>query len=312
MLSTPKLIEALAAPIAIPIVPFRGGHPAMTGFCLNVRYLMEHNHLDYGRRRVVSISSVSLLQHLNEYTKDRVVQKAGETMGDDGVLISGVITNPLVNIRDRVRAQSRFTRPPDAYLLMPVEGVVDPLGIYNEFLRLANQSGEEYGARFLLYLRSSDHLQVYARLICECEYIIGAQIGTHEHDVETMVQLLGSKGVVIWGMGDRSTRAAQCGSRGHTSGVAGVFVRLSDEISNAQRRQDYDESYRLEALVNNLEEIRFQDGRRYSYSALAAAMRLGRFTDVESGDGTALFNPSVPPEVAQKGREAIAPLMQYH
>ena len=94
--------------------------------------------------------------------------------------------------------------------------------------------------------------------------------------------------------------------------MAGAFARLSDEINNARRRGDHAESYRLEVLVNPFEEIRFQDGRRYSYSALAAAMRLGRFTDVESGDGTALFNPSVPPEVAQKVREAIAPLMEYH
>ena len=41
-------------------------------------------------------------------------------------------------------------------------------------------------------------------------------------------------------------------------------------------------------------------------------MVAGGFTDLEAGDGTAPFNPSVPPEVAERVKEAIEPLMEYH
>lgn len=311
MLKTPALVEALRAPIAIPIVPFRDGRPDMAGFCLNVRYLMEHNHLDEGRRRGISISSVSLLQHLVAKVQDCVVQKAGEVMGDAGVLISGVSPNPARNLINRVKVQSGFNRPPDAYLIMPVDGIADPAGVYNEFLRLANQLGEEFNARFLLYLRKSELAQTYMRLLAECKYIVGAQVGTDVKDVAAMVEEAGDK-VIIWGKGDRCLRATDCGAGGFTSGIAGVFARMSDEMGSAQCRKDYAEMSRLECLIDLLEEIRSSHDHRYSYSAVVEAMRLGEFNDVVPGDGTAPFNPFVPLEVARRVEEAIVPLLQYH
>jgi dihydrodipicolinate synthase/N-acetylneuraminate lyase len=83
--------------------------------------------------------------------------------------------------------------------------------------------------------------------------------------------------MVIWGIGDRSTRAAELGAKGHTSGIAVVFARASDEINNAQRRGDYETSRRIEADISALEDIRFRNSRVYNYSAVVEAMHLSGF-----------------------------------
>jgi len=118
-------------------------------------------------------------------------------------------------------------------------------------------------------------------------------------------------GMVIWGIGDRSTRAAQAGARGHTSGVNVVFARSSDEINNAQRRGDYATSQRLENELAALEEIRFREGRIYNYSAVVEAMHLGGFDDVVGGTGGP-FNPRVPAPIAAQIQTAISGLNAYH
>ncbi|WP_238314754.1 hypothetical protein, partial [Methylobacterium crusticola] len=83
-----------------------------------------------------------------------------------------------------------------------------------------------------------------------------------------------NSGIVMWGIGDRCTRPAQLGTKGHTSGIAVAFARASDEINNAQRRGDYETSARIEADIAPLEEIRFMNERVYNYSAVVEAMIL--------------------------------------
>jgi dihydrodipicolinate synthase/N-acetylneuraminate lyase len=118
-------------------------------------------------------------------------------------------------------------------------------------------------------------------------------------------------GLVIWGVGDRSTAPAQQGTRGHTSGINVVFARASDEINNAQRRGDWESSRRIEAELAPLEEIRFRQGRMYNYAAVVEAMRLGGFGDVDGGEGGP-FNAPVPPEVAREVEAAIEKIRHYH
>jgi len=116
---------------------------------------------------------------------------------------------------------------------------------------------------------------------------------------------------VIWGIGDRSTRAAELGAKGHTSGTAVLCTGICDGINNAQRRGDLETSRKLEALIHPLEELRFMQGRLYNYSAVVEAMNVSGFTDIEGGEGGP-FNPPVPANIAAQVKAAIQGLEAYH
>ena len=45
-------------------------------------------------------------------------------------------------------------------------------------------------------------------LFRDSEAFVGVKVGTSEDDVEPLKRALGDNGLVIWGIGDRSTRAA--------------------------------------------------------------------------------------------------------
>lgn len=119
--------------------------------------------------------------------------------------------------------------------------------------------------------------------------------------------------MVIWGIGDRSTDAAELGAKGHTSGTAVVASRTADEINNAQRRGDFAaaRSCSYEAIVNTLEEIRFRDGRKYNYAAVVEGLNVSGFEDIIGGDGRP-FNPRVPEGVTEEVKAAVNALREYH
>ena len=105
--------------------------------------------------------------------------------------------------------------------------------------------------------------------------------------------------IVIWGIGDRSTAAAEMGAKGHTSGINIVVARASDEINNAQRRRDYEAARQIENEISPLEDIRFMQERAYNYSAVMEAINCAGFDDVVGGGGGP-FNPPVPPDIARQ------------
>ena len=100
--------------------------------------------------------------------------------------------------------------------------------------------------------------------------------------------------------------------RSHTSGTAVLCTGICDGINNAQRRGDYEEARRYEAAINELEEIRFANGRVYNYSAVVEAMRLSGFRDIEPGDGSGPFNPRVPSIVSERIAATVKTLAEYH
>ena len=117
--------------------------------------------------------------------------------------------------------------------------------------------------------------------------------------------------MVIWGIGDRSTRPTELGARGHTSGINLIVGRASDEINNAQRRGDYATSRKIESKIAQLEEIRFRKGRIYNYSAVVEAIHQAGFEDVAGGTGGP-FNPRPPPEVVSELRQVVEKIRHYH
>lgn len=310
-LALPNLLDALNSVTAIPIIPFNEDKIDYHGHTKNIDYLMTNNYLDEERKRVIAIAGTSLIHHITEKEQIRLIDTTGNQMGSDGILISGIVPNPINQAGQLIEAQSALKRPPDAFLLMPLNGISSPDGIYKQYMAFADRYGNSCNARFLYYFRQKRDLDAVLRLLNDSPHFIGVKIGTDEDDVQPLVEGVGNSGIVMWGIGDRCTRPAQLGTRGHTSGIAVAYARASDEINNAQRSGDYETSARIEADIAPLEEIRFWNGRVYNYSAVVETMILSGFEDIEAGTGGP-FNPRVPPDIQQKLRGITNNLKRYH
>ena len=310
-LSTNELLSALEGVTAIPVAPYRAGSIDDDAHLKNVRYLMQNNSLSENRPRVLSIAGTSPIHQMSRAEHVRLVDITTRAMGDEGVYVAAVLPNPLAEAEATISELAVLQRPPDAYLLMPLTGVYDPDGMYNQFMAFGEEMDDRFGARLIYYFKDSRDLSQMDRLFRDSDAFIGVKVGTGEDDVEPLTRALGDNGLVIWGIGDRSTRAAQLGTKGHTSGIAIVCAKASDAINNAQRAGDFAESQRVEDAIFALEELRFRGGRRYNYSAVISAMNQSGFDDIDGGEG-APFNPPVPAEIARAVQAAIADLAQYH
>lgn len=311
MLGDAALLDGLNSVITIPIVPFKDGRIDYDGHAKNVEYLMRRNALEPRRPRVISVAGTSLIHHFDPEDQVRIVEETGKVMGDEGLLIASVVPNPIGQAQRILAEQARLPRPPDAYLIMPLVGVCNPEGVYDTFSRFGETCGGECSARFLYYHRSERDRDAVIRLLRDSPHFVGVKIGTNEDDVRPFVEGVGDRAMVIWGIGDRATEAAELGAKGHTSGIGLVCPRASDEINNAHRRGDYAAARAIEAHVSPLESIRFRDGRMYNYAAVVEAIRVGGFDDVVGG-GQAPFNATVPSEVTAEIRAAVEPLRAYH
>ena len=305
------LLTVLDSVTTIPVIPFRGNEIDYDGHRKNVAYLMENNYLSQNRPRIIAIGGTSLLHHIGPVDQVNLVDVTGQQMGKNGVLISGIVPNPISQAEELISQQSKLDRAPDAYLLMPLFGINNPEGVYHQYKQFTKHCGEKYGARFIYYFRQSRDRDVVIRLVNESPHCIGVKVGTDEGDIESLVTGIGDNGLVIWGIGDRCTKANRLGTTGHTSGIAVIFARASDEINNAQRIGDLETSQEIEDKIADLEEIRFRNGRVYNYSAVVEAMILSGFTDIDGGNGGP-FNPRVSQEIVEEIRVAIGHLRPYH
>ena len=310
-LPLPDLLDALNSVTAIPIIPFNGNKIDYIGHAKNIDYLMTNNYLDDGRKRVIAIAGTSLIHHISEKEQLRLIEETANQMGTDGILISGIVPNPIGQADQLIEAQSELKRPPDAYLLMPLTGISSPEGIYEQYMQFAESYGKSCDTRFLYYFRQKRDLDAVIQLLKDSPHFIGVKIGTDEDDIRPLVEGVGNSDIVMWGIGDRCTQPAQLGTKGHTSGIAVAYARASDEINNAQRRGDFETSARIEADIAPLEEIRFWNGRVYNYSAVVETMIQSGFEDIEAGTGGP-FNPRVPHKIQEQLREITNNLKHYH
>ena len=311
-LSTRELMAALNTVISIPITPFDNLRIDYRGHAKNIAYLMANNRLEGERKRVIALAGTSLIHHLSAADQIELMKFTGEQMAGRGVLMSGLVPNPIEDAGRILEAQANAPFPPDVYLIMPLSGVSNGEGIYYYYMEFAERYGNSCGARFLYYLRNRSELGVAVRLINNSPYFIGVKIGTDEVDVAPAVDGVNEGcGMVIWGIGDRSTRPAEMGARGHTSGINLIVGKASDEINNAQRRGDYEISRRIESDIAQFEKIRFRKGRIYNYSAVVEAIHQAGFEDVAGGTGGP-FNPRPPPEVVSELRQVVEKIRHYH
>lgn len=310
-LSTEAVLAALEGVTAIPVVPYRDGQIDYDAHAKNVRYLMNSNSLDNNRARVISIAGTSPVHQMGLDEQVKVVDVTTRTMGNEGVYMAGIVPNPLSDARKLIAELATLERAPDCYLIMPLGGVYDPSAVYNEYMALGEEMGDRCGARFIYYFKQSKEMESVVKLFRESQEWIGVKVGTGIEDVKPLLKGVGDNGLIIWGIGDRSTEAAKLGTKGHTSGIAVAFAKASDAINNAQRAGDFGESSRVEKAISGLEDIRFRNNRVYNYSAVVEAMHLSGFDDIDGGEG-APFNPRVPAEVAAEVARVIEGLTEWH
>ena len=210
----PDLLNALNSVTTIPIIPFNGDKIDFIGHTKNIDYLMSNNYLDNKRKRVIAIAGTSLIHHIAETEQLRLIESTGKQMGTDGILISGIVPNPIKQAGQLIEKQAELNRPPDAYLLMPLTGISSPEGIYETYMKFTDYYGGNCNARFLYYLRQKRDIDAVIRLIKDSPHIIGVKIGTSEEDVLPLVDGVGENGIVIWGIGDRCTAPRSVRNKG--------------------------------------------------------------------------------------------------
>ena len=305
----PELRRHLGGVSPIPILPFTDeGEVDLEGHAKNVRYLIDNNHLEGGLERVVVIGGTSLIHHVDPEQLTTVIDTTAGAMGDRGVLIAGLPANMAVAER-LVHEQLELDRPPDVFMLMPMEGHYSAPGLLDTYLRFGDRHGPN-GGRFLGYMRNGRDLDAFAALLTRSEYFVGVKVGSGLQSVAPMAERVGDENRVIWGAGDLgSTEAVKEGAMGHTSGSGILAIGLSDGINNAYRRGDYGEALRLEDKYRPFEHIRGELG--YGYSAFIEAIILSGFDDTEGGVGHPL-NPRVSADVAEMIKKSLEPLLPYH
>ena len=306
-----SLLDGLNTVISIPLIPFHDVQIDYDGHRKNVDYLMKNNFLSDNRPRVISVAGTSLIHHVTFDEQVQLIDIAGQQMGDDGILMAALMPNPIHSAGDLIAKMSRLDRPPDVYLIMPLTGTYSPEGLYTQFMAFAEEHGTKHNARFLYYYRRPRDCDVIIRLLQDSPHFIGVKIGTNETDVKPFVDALDDNKIVIWGIGDRSTDAAELGAKGHTSGINIFVAKASDEINNAQRRGDYEKAKQIEAEIAPLEELRFMNERMYNYSAVMETIIASGVDDVVAGSGGP-FNPRVPSDIAEQIKKIADDLRKYH
>lgn len=297
--------------VAYPVVPFRNGAPNYASFRRNAEYLVARNRLDGRRRRVLGFGGGSLIHHLTAGEQTSLVNELCQAAGDRAMVVSGLVPNPLGSAGELLERQMRLARCPDAFLLLPVNGIANPEGIYRELVGFCNEQGRRHGARFFLYLRSGAQRDALARVARDCDWIEGVKIGTAASDVRPVVDILDGRGIAMWGIGDCCLDGIAQGACGHTSGIATLFAGASDELNNAYRRGDTTAAREIESRLAGFERIRFMEERAYNYSAVVAAARMAGFDDIDCGDGGP-FNAEPPPAILEQVRCELEKLARYH
>ncbi len=310
-IETVVLLDALNSVITIPIIPFNGDQIDYDAHAKNIDYLMNNNTLSDNRPRVISLAGTSLLHHVSPDDQIKLLDETGKCMGDNGVLMSAVVPNPIGVAKEIVEAHAKLNRPPDVTLVMPLTGVYSPEGMYEGLLKFGETCAHWFGSRFLYYYRRPRDRDCIIKLIRESLYYIGVKIGTTEDDVPAFLNGLSNDKIVIWGVGDRSTRAARMGTKGHTSGIAVAAVKASDAINNAQRQGNFEASQQVEDDIAVFEELRFANERAYNYAAVVEVMNRSGYADIAGGTGGP-FNPRVPDDIIPTIDKIVEAIKSYH
>src|SRR5436309_2948832 len=139
-------MHELETVIAIPPLPFRAGAVDKEAHQKNLRFLIQRNFLDGGRRRVIGIAGTSLVHHIDRDTLVEVMRVTGETAGQDAVVLAGLLATPPAEARKVVERCRKMRRPPASLRILPIPGVCNSEGPFAELDVLSSACLHESGA----------------------------------------------------------------------------------------------------------------------------------------------------------------------
>ena len=99
-------------------------------------------------------------------------------------------------------------RSPDAYLIMPLGGVYSMEGFVQTFLSFGERVGQEMMPAYSITTGNPVIVSMLSNWLGNLPRLSVLKVGTNEGEVSGLCEEIGDHGLVIWGVGDRSTEAA--------------------------------------------------------------------------------------------------------
>ena len=145
---------------------------------------------------------------------------------------------------------------------MPLTGVSNPDGIYEEYMKFAENYGSKCDARFLYYFRQKRDLEAVIRLLNDSPHFIGVKIGTDEEDVQPLIEGVGDSGNCDVGYRWTGVHVQHNSAQKDIRPVLQSLMRvLQTKSITHSDGGDYETSAHIEADIAPLEEIRFMNER---------------------------------------------------
>lgn len=156
-------------------------------------------------------------------------------------------------------------------MIMPIVGPASPGGASVGLARIAGAAGFPV----VLYQRRLDIMPADGVVdLCHRDDVVALKYAVD--DVQAFRRIADGAGAVcamVCGMAeDPSVEYLQSGAVGFSSGMANFVPRMSLSLLSAFQRGDVEEAERLRRLMVPFEDLRGENGARYSGSALHAAM----------------------------------------
>ena len=285
-MSSRELTAADCRDVLVVAITPRGpdGSVDLAGVHRNVAHLIEG-----GARFLMPMCGTGLVYDATLDEFEKVTGAFVDAAGDRAIVVPGI--GPGYGRALEMAAIARGLGVAGA-MIMPIVGPASPAGVSEGLGRMA----EGAGFPVVLYQRRLDIMPVERVIdLCHRDEVAGLKYAVD--DVQSFRRIVDGAGgacAMVCGMAeDPSVEYLEAGAVGFSSGMANFVPRMSLNLLAAFRRGDVEAAERLRRMMVPFEDLRGENGARYSGSALHAAMDYTGLAggpvvpfaeDVEAGD----------------------------
>ncbi|MCZ6677830.1 MAG: dihydrodipicolinate synthase family protein [Candidatus Poribacteria bacterium] len=250
--------------LVVAITPRRENREVdLEGMRQNVRYLIAHG-VDF----IMPMCGTGLVYDASLEEYEAVVGAFIDAAGDEAYIVPGL--GPGFGRAIEMGHISRSLGVAGV-MIMPVVGPASAKGVYNGLKAIT----EKVQLPTVLYQRRLDIMPVddVVRL-CELDAVVALKYAVEDLDAfDAIVEKAGDGAAMVCGMAEDPCIAyMEHGAIGFSSGMANFVPRMSLALRRNFAAGDKAEAERLRALMLPFEDLRGENGARYSSSALHAAM----------------------------------------
>ena len=229
----------------------------------NVDYL-----IDSGAGFIMPMCGTGLVYDVGLAEYEAVVGTFVDQAGSRGLIVPGV--GPGFG-RSLEMAEIARSAGAAGVMIMPIVGPASDNGVRTGLESIARRAG----LPTILYQRRLDIMPVdHVVELCGLDEVVGLKYAVDDLSAfGRIVDGAAHLAAMVCGMAeDPSIDYLKAGAVGFSSGMANFVPRMSLELLGAFRRGDLEEAGRLRGEMVPFEDLRGEDGARYSASALHAAM----------------------------------------